>query len=77
MKRFFLFRFLVYPLANRVQVILQDGQRAHFISRLKSCGQNVNFTMPVGIFNAENIEVGDDVIGRSGVRIGRVDGVIF
>ena len=78
MKRFFLFRFLVYPLANRVQVILQDGQRAHLISRLKSCGQNVSFAMPASIFNAENIEVGDDVIiapyvhmwGLGGIRIG-------
>lgn len=78
MKRFFLFRFLVYPLANKVQVILEDGQRAHLLSRLKSCGQNVNLVMPASIFNAENIEVGDDVLiapyvhmwGLGGIRIG-------
>ena len=78
MKRFSLFHFLVYPLANRVQVILQDGQRAYLISRLKSCGQNVNFAMPASIFNAEKVEIGDDVIvapfvhmwGLGGIKIG-------
>ena len=77
-KRFFLFRLLVYPLANRVQVLLQDGQCAHLLGSFKSCGQNVQLSMPASIFNAENIEVGDDVNiapyvhmwGLGGIRIG-------
>jgi acetyltransferase-like isoleucine patch superfamily enzyme len=74
----FSFSFPGISFGNRVQVLLQDGQCAHVLSSLKSCGQNVRLSMPASIFNAENIQVGDDVNiapyvhmwGLGGIRIG-------
>jgi len=76
MKRFY--RPLLYAVANKVQVILQNAQRAHLISRLKSCGQNVSLAVPIRIDFAGSVEIGDNVFispfvhmfGGGGIKIG-------
>jgi maltose O-acetyltransferase len=76
MKAFF--RSLTYSLANRVQVVLQNAERARFLRMLKSCGKNVSVYMPVRIDDAEKVEVGDNVAigpfvhmwGGGGIKIG-------
>jgi len=78
-----IFRPIVYALANRLAVISQNAQRAHLITRFKSCGQRVTLHMPVSITGAEKVEVGNNVgiaafvqmWGGGGIRIG--DGVMI
>src|SRR5260370_16853396 len=77
------FRSIVYSLANRLLVIVQNAQRTRLISSFKSCGQNVSVYMPVCIDGAENVEVGNNVgiapfvhmWGGGGIKIG--DGLII
>ena len=72
------FRSIVYSLANRLVVIVQNAQRTSLISRFKSCGENVSLYMPVCIDGAENVEVGNNVgiapfvhmWGGGGIKIG-------
>jgi maltose O-acetyltransferase len=73
-----LFRFIAYPLANKLHFILQNAQRARLISRFKACGQKVSLYMPVRIDGAETVEIGDNVSigpfvniwGQGGIKIG-------
>ena len=73
-----LLRLIAYSFANRLFGILQNAQRTHLISTLKSCGKDITLCMPIWIGAAENVVLGDNVLinayahiwAQGGVRIG-------
>jgi acetyltransferase-like isoleucine patch superfamily enzyme len=77
------FRRLVYLLAQRVSVVVENARRDHLLRSLKARGQNLSFYMPVRIDGADNVEMGNNVAispfvhiwGGGGVKIG--DGVMI
>ncbi|MEW5856158.1 MAG: acyltransferase [Cyanobacteriota bacterium] len=62
----------------KINSLLIESQKYYLANKLKSCGTNCSFYMPIYVNGAENVEIGDNVSiapyvhmwGEGGIKIG-------